>query len=302
MLPMPANENAFITEIIPAASVDDLLMHSVLVVSGAHMNFEDGSDGAAQKATLSHDLTTHFGLGLELYSYLVVTNCLTPYGLLTERTFPLDPFVTSLDSLSHYQTFGIMFAGLHGLFELIPQASLLFGQRLTEQEAGADEPSPGCVELHDTIQRRLQDWNVSQATTDSFHDKDSMTNVSEALRHSIEIYLIAAMQGSSILSSGIISQLQDHVDIIFGSGRKLHQSQWTATLMWPSLIAGSCTTQEDQQQSLSRTLRNSRYRMKHSIRASNLLQRLWDDPDPLMYGPYGLYLAISKHDITFGTL
>ncbi|KAI8691267.1 hypothetical protein NCS56_00118700 [Fusarium sp. Ph1] len=374
MLPMPANENAFITEIIPAASVDDLLMHSVLVVSGAHMNFEDGSDGAAQKATLchysslirllrvefselqasdirklvrlllilvilchfeaisgvngealfrhlrasreiilkilkyqestplAHDLTTHFGLGLELYSYLVVTNCLTPYGLLTERTFPLDPFVTSLDSLSHYQTFGIMFAGLHGLFELIPQASLLFGQRLTEQEAGADEPSPGCVELHDTIQRRLQDWNVSQPTTDSFHDKDSMTNVSEALRHSIEIYLIAAMQGSSILSSGIISQLQDHVDIIFGSGRKLHQSQWTATLMWPSLIAGSCTTQEDQQQSLSRTLRNSRYRMKHSIRASNLLQCLWDDPDPLMYGPYGLYLAISKHDITFGTL
>lgn len=54
MLPMPANENAFITEIIPAASVDDLLMHSVLVVSGAHMNFEDDADGAAQKATLCH--------------------------------------------------------------------------------------------------------------------------------------------------------------------------------------------------------------------------------------------------------
>ncbi|KAI8719148.1 hypothetical protein NCS52_00695200 [Fusarium sp. LHS14.1] len=374
MLPMPANKNAFITEIIPAASVDDLLMHSVLVVSGAHMNFEDDLDGAAQKATLchysslirllrvefselqasdikklvrlllilvilchfeaisgvnggalfrhlrasreiilkilryqesaplGHDLKTHFGLGLELYSYLIVTNCLTPYGLLTERTFPLDPFITSLDSLSSYQTFGIMFAGLHGLFELIPQASLLFSQRLTEQEAGVDEPSPGCVELHDTIQRRLQDWNVSQAATHSFYDKDSMTHVSEAIRHSLEIYLIAAMQGSSISSPGAISQFQTHVEIFFGSGRKLHQSQWTATLMWPSLIAGSCTTRHDQQQSLSRTLRNSRYRMKHSIRASNLLQKLWDDTDPRMYGPYGLYLAISQHDLTFGTL
>lgn len=251
---------------------------------------------------MGHDLTTHFGLGLELYSYLVVTNCLTPYGLLTERTFPLDPFVTSLDSLSHYQTFGIMFAGLHGLFELIPQASLLFGQRLTEQEAGVYEPSPSCIELHDTIQSRLRGWNVAQAAAHSFPDKDSMTHVSEALRHSIEIYLIAAMQGSSILSPEIISKFQGHVDIIFGSGRKLRESQWTANLMWPFLIAGSCTTQQARQQSLSQTLRNSRYRMKHSIRASNLLQRLWDDPDPLMYGPYGLYLAISKYDITFGTL
>lgn len=129
-----------------------------------------------------------------------------------------------------------------------------------------------------------------------------MIHVSEALRHSIKIYLIAAMQGSSISCPETISQFQSHVDIVFGSGRKLHQSQWTATLMWPFLIAGSCTTQQDQQQLLSHTLRNSRYRMKHSIRASNLLQRLWDDPDPQMYGPYGLYLAISQHDVTFGTL
>lgn len=195
-----------------------------------------------------------------------------------------------------------MFAGLHGLFELIPQASLLFAQRLSEQEAGVDDPSPGCVELHDTIQRRLQHWNVSKAATHSFYDKESMTHVSEAIRRSLEIYLIAAMQGLSILNSETITQFQAHVGIFFSSGRKLHQSQWTATLMWPSLIAGSCTTQQDQQQSLSRTLRNSRYRMKHSIRASNLLQRLWDGPDPRMYGPYGLYLAISQHDITFGTL
>ncbi|RSL60863.1 hypothetical protein CEP54_006522 [Fusarium duplospermum] len=370
MLPMPASENAFISEIIPAASTDDLLMHSILAVSGAHLNFDDDSDGAAQKATLchysslirllraefielkdpdvrklvrllmilvilchfeaisgingealfrhlrasreiilkilkhqastplGHDLTTHFGLGLELYSYLVVTNCLTPYGLLRERMFPVDPFITSLNSLSPYPTFGIMFAGFHGLFELIPQTSLLFGKRLVEQEAGVHDPSHGCVELHDTIQNRLHNWNDTQAAT----RKGSRVHVSKALRHSLEIYLRAAMQGSSISTPETVSQFQSHVDIIVDSSHKLDDSQWTAILMWPCLIACSCTTQQDMQELLSRGLRNSRYRMKHSIRASNLLQRLWDDPDPRMYGPYGLYLAISKYDATFATL
>ncbi|RTE71064.1 hypothetical protein BHE90_014536 [Fusarium euwallaceae] len=324
MLPMPANENAFITEIIPAASVDDLLMHSILIVSGAHLNFDDDADGTAQKATLCHysslirllraefielkdsdvrhDLTTHFGLGLELYSYLIVTNCLTPYGLLSERMFSMDHFITSLNSLSPYPTFGIMFAGFHGLFELIPQTSLLFAKRLVEQEAGVIDPSPGCVELHDTIQSRLHNWNDAQAATHKFHDKGSIEYVSKALRHSLEIYLRAAMQGSSIPSPETISEIQSHVDIILDSGHKLDDSQWTAILMWPCLIACSCTTQQDMQELLSRGLRSSRYRMKHSIRASNLLQRLWDDPDPRMYGPYGLYLAISKYDTTFATL
>ncbi|RSL93325.1 hypothetical protein CDV31_014761 [Fusarium ambrosium] len=374
MLPMPANENAFITEIIPAASVDDLLMHSILIVSGAHLNFDDDADGTAQKATLchysslirllraefielkdsdvsklvrlllilvilshfevisgvngealfrhlrasreiilkilkhqastplGHDLTTHFGLGLELYSYLIVTNCLTPYGLLSERMFSMDHFITSLNSLSSYPTFGIMFAGFHGLFELIPQTSLLFGKRLVEQEAGVTDPSPSCVELHDTIQSRLHNWNDAQAATHKFCDKGSITYVSKALRHSLEIYLRAAMQGSSIPSPETISQIQSHVDIILDSGHKLDDSQWTAILMWPCLIACSCTTQQDMQELLSRGLRSSRYRMKHSIRASNLLQRLWDDLDPRMYGPYGLYLAISKYDTTFATL
>ncbi|KAM5341522.1 hypothetical protein ACJ41O_014553 [Fusarium nematophilum] len=366
MLPMPTNENAFINEIIPVASIDDLLMHSVLAVSGAHMNFENNSYRATQEATLSHysslirllrvelaeletsdvnklaisganggalfghlhasreiilkilsyqesstlrhDLTTHFGLGLELYCYLIVTNCLTPYGLLSERTFPLDPFITSLGTLSPCRTFGIMFAGLHGLFELIPQVSLLFGQRLIEQEAGIHNPSPSCVELRDTIQHRLQGWNSSQDATSSqdpkqrLYDKSSMAQVSEVLRHSLEIYLIAAMQGSSISGPKIVSQFQRHVDIIFASGLSLYQSQWTAALMWPFLIAGSCTIREDQQRTLSQNLCKSRYRMKHSIRASNLLKTLWNDTDPRIYGPYGLYLTISQHDITFGTL
>ncbi|KAH7124204.1 fungal-specific transcription factor domain-containing protein [Dactylonectria macrodidyma] len=378
MLPMPLKENAFLKEIIPIASVDDLVMNSVLAVSGAHMNFRNRSPRSIQEATLDHystlihqvlvevpelktsrvnklarlllvlvmlchfeaiagsnegamfrhlyasreiiveiqsrqpteplgsDAATHFGLGLELYAYLIVANCLTPYGLLQERMFSLDSFITSLNSLAIYSTFGTMFAGLHDLFALIPQISLLFSHRLMEQESGSLGPTYACVELHGKLQRCLQDWKLrhkdpgSPSSSDS--REDSLSQVSKILKLGIEIYLTAAMEGSSILNPKIVCQFQSHIDAIHEIGLNLHCSQWSATLLWPIVITGSCTIQKQQQESILQTLCESRFRMNHSIRAIELLKRLWDNPEPLVYGPYGLYLTISQHDATFSIL
>lgn len=54
MLPMPLKENAFLSQIIPVASMDDMVMHSILAVSGAHMNFENTSPKPIQLAILGH--------------------------------------------------------------------------------------------------------------------------------------------------------------------------------------------------------------------------------------------------------
>ncbi|KAH7142624.1 fungal-specific transcription factor domain-containing protein [Dactylonectria estremocensis] len=368
MLPMPLKENAFLREIIPIASVDDLVMNSVLAVSGAHMNFRNKSPRSIQDATLGHystlirqllvevselktfrvnklarlllvlvmlchfeaiagssegamfrhlyasreiiveiqsrqpteplgpDATTHFGLGLELYAYLIIANCLTPYGLLQERMFSLDSFIISLNSLAIYSTFGTMFAGLHDLFALIPQISLLFSHRLMEQESGSPGPTYACVELHGKLQRCLLDWKLchkdpgSPSSSDS--REDSLSQVSKILKLGIEIYLIAAMEGSSILNPKIVCQFQSHIDAIHDIGLDLDCSQWSATLLWPIVITGSCTIQKQQQERISKTLRET----------IELLKRLWDNPEPLVYGPYGLYLTISQHDATFSIL
>ncbi|KAH6867790.1 fungal-specific transcription factor domain-containing protein [Thelonectria olida] len=375
MLPMPLKENAFLGQIIPIASVDDMVMHSVLAVSGAHMNFRNTSPKSIQEATLDHysslvhqllvevsalktsrvdklarlllvlvmlchfeaisgsnqgamfrhldasreiiveiqsrqpteplesDSATHFGLGLELYAYLTVANCLTPYGLLQERMFSLDSFITSLNSLTIYSTFGTMFAGLHDLFVLIPQISLLFSHRLMEQESGIPDPTSACVELHGKLRRYLQDWkllhNDPDSPSSSSCHEGSLSQVSKIFQLGIEIYLIAAMEGSSVLNPKIVCQFQSHIDAVYDFGFDLDCSQWSATLLWPIIISGSCTIQKRQQENLSKALNESRYRMNHSIRTIELLSRLWDNPDPLVYGPYGLYLTISQHDPTF---
>ncbi|KAH8672317.1 fungal-specific transcription factor domain-containing protein [Ilyonectria robusta] len=335
MLPMPLRENAFLREFIPIASVDDMVMHSVLAVSGAHMNFRNASPGTIQEATLDHystlvrqilvevselkttcvnklarlllvlvmlchfeaisgsnkgaifchlsasreiiveiqsrqsteplglDSATHFGLGLELYAYLTVANCLTPYGLLQERMFSLDSFITSPSSLAVYSTFGTMFAGLHDLFALIPQTSLLFSQRLMEQESGILEPTSVSVELHEKLQLCLEDWKLRQQDPGSSSSSDycegGLSKVSKILQLGIEIYLIAAMEGSSILNPKIVCQFQSHLDVIHDIGLDLDCSQWSATLLWPVIISGSCTIQKQQQETLSKALRESRY-------------------------------------------
>ncbi|KAH7020379.1 fungal-specific transcription factor domain-containing protein [Ilyonectria destructans] len=335
MLPMPLRENAFLREFIPIASVDDMVMHSVLAVSGAHMNFRNASPGPIQEATLDHystlvrqilvevselktscvnklarlllvlvmlchfeaisgsnegaifrhlsasreiiveiqsrqstealglDSATHFGLGLELYAYLTVANCLTPYGLLQERTFSLDSFITSPSSLAVYSTFGTMFAGLHDLFALIPQTSLLFSQRLMEQESGILEPTSASVELHEKLQLCLKDWKLRHQDPGSSSSSDcregGLSKVSKILQLGIEIYLIAAMEGSSILNPKIVCQFQSHLDVIHDIGLDLDCSQWSATLLWPIIISGSCTIQKQQQENLSKALREQRY-------------------------------------------
>ncbi|KAH7207322.1 fungal-specific transcription factor domain-containing protein [Fusarium oxysporum] len=335
MLPMPLKGNPFLSEIIPIASVDDMVMHGVLVISGAHMNFGNMSSGPIGEATLGHysmlihqlvievsdhkgscvnklarlllvlvmlchfeaisgetdgamfrhlgasreiiaeiesrqpteplgsDSETLYGLGLELYAYLTFVNCLTPYGLLQERQFSLDSFITSPSSLASYSTFGIMFAGLHDLFSLIPQISLLFRDRLIEQQSGIIEPSIACVELHTQLERCLKDWNLSQKDLVSPFPTDDckrdLNKVTKIFQLGIEIYLIASMQGSSVVNPKIVCQLQSYVDDILDLGLDLHYSQWSAILLWPIVISGSCSIQRQQQEYLAKALRESKY-------------------------------------------
>ncbi|KAF6839276.1 C6 zinc finger domain-containing protein [Colletotrichum plurivorum] len=53
-LPMPMKENAFINEILPLACVDDLIMHTLLAVSGVHLGHKQRNNPDITTATLSH--------------------------------------------------------------------------------------------------------------------------------------------------------------------------------------------------------------------------------------------------------
>lgn len=54
MVSTHSKQNPFMSEILPVAYVDDLLMHGILAVSGAHLYYENKSDLEVQTAALSH--------------------------------------------------------------------------------------------------------------------------------------------------------------------------------------------------------------------------------------------------------
>ncbi|KAF2098755.1 hypothetical protein NA57DRAFT_75993 [Rhizodiscina lignyota] len=351
------------------ACTDDLLMHSVLALSGAHLAFKQDLDASIQSATLRHysevirglrtevgslhmkdargtlrlllisimvchyevlsgdmtgttfkhlrasrelilqllsqpdGLTAGFlafetdalGLCLELYAYIVIMNSLSPYGSVATRTMPYDTFVLSLGTLSSYSTFGTMFGGIHGLFELIPQVALLASQRLVEEESGMTKPDPETVAMHDSLEARIRNWDLSPDPSEDTTEWEERSTAGEVLRHALYIYLSTALAGSLISDPDILSFIQFHIDAILNMAGSLAESHYACTLMWPLLIAGSCMVRESQRTELVTRLRASRYRMKHVFSACDLLQKLWESHDPQAYGPYGLYM-MERHD------
>lgn len=61
---------------------------------------------------------------MELYSYIVSSNAMTPFRMNSNRTLAHDSFLQSLDDLRDFGAFGVNLSGRHSLFELTSLLSL----------------------------------------------------------------------------------------------------------------------------------------------------------------------------------
>ncbi|KAL2823012.1 fungal-specific transcription factor domain-containing protein [Aspergillus granulosus] len=77
----------------------------------------------------STDSKMLYGLILEIYSYIVLANSITPYGMIQSRTIACDPFLLSLDGeLGEFEGFGTMFGGSYELFKMLMHVSVYAAQ------------------------------------------------------------------------------------------------------------------------------------------------------------------------------
>jgi hypothetical protein len=238
------------------------------------------------------------GFALEVYAYLVLANNITPSAATGNRLLPVDTLLTSLETLSVYDTFGIMFAGIHGLFEIIPQISQLY-QRILEETAETGGCSMESNVIYATLHTRIISWKLADAIGAALACQREI--MAECYRHGLLIYIETAMSGPIVDDPSVICKIQDHVDAIFSYSATLRQaeSQYRAILLWPLMISGSCTVKEDQRKILATSLRMSRYQMRLCQIACELLELLWRDPDKRAYGPYGLLLIMQKYNISY---
>jgi hypothetical protein len=378
----PLNLNPFVTVLLPLSYDDDLLMHGLLALSGAHLTFRKPEDFALAQTTslhhsllvsqlrvefaslreddsarkerllrvvlvlcqyevcvssLSHDVAdtqqaisgdtrgnmfNHLRACCQLleslssiqcidhlikdtlylskvwYAYLVSCNNLTPYGLIKARTMPLDALETATDELETSPRFGSFFAGCHELYKVMPQVSLLAAQRVAEEELGYSAPSGPLCEEYRRIHRNLVSWTMPPITGLTRSDMKLRQHAAEALRSALHIFLETSIAGAVVGDDSrvVISQ---HVRAVFAETAQLIATrQFIATILWPTLIAGSCLATPSWQEIMLHDMCRGWFQMQQLQVWKDLLACLYADPDPRAFGPYGLYLMMEKHDLS----
>jgi hypothetical protein len=244
-----------------------------------------------------------FGYLLEIYTYLVLANSIMPYGIMDSRHVPYDGVIDNfVSTLSTYDTFGIMFAGCHGLFELIPAISQHAARRLKEEEQAPTAASLSDSDaFYTSTNARIRDWQQSPhgATNDDCVPK--RLAIGETYRHAVFIYLETAMLGTASLpaSAEVHARLHEHLAHIKDAveSHNLVTSTFATIMLWPMVIAGSVLLPTHERGLLAQGLRMADYANCTSIQTAELLELMWADDDSRSFGPYGLYLAMKRHGI-----
>jgi hypothetical protein len=200
-------------------------------------------------------------------------------------------------------TFGALFAGSHELFRLIPQVSILASRRLAEEAAGSARPSASLKHAHDAIHSLVTSWEMPPQpprSASSATDWEHRRVAAETVRQALHICLATALAGSVVSDPAATRAIEDHIVKLFSCAPRLLASRYIATAAWPVAIGGSCMSEPEQQKALLREMRTGWYSMGLLGVLGDVLQLLWDDPDPRSYGPYGLYLTMEKHGLNLG--
>ncbi|KAL7917223.1 fungal-specific transcription factor domain-containing protein [Trichoderma austrokoningii] len=239
------------------------------------------------------------GFSLELYAYLSIINSLASYRSIGKLAQPYDTFLTSLDELSSYSTFGSMFAGCHSLYELIPHISRLNAEYIAGEKILGDDwiPSSKLRLRYEAIEHRIATWILPPPL--DFSAQCKATDIStgaEVIRHGLYIYLMTSFLGSGRPDPIAQSQIDAQVDIVLALATSVNDMRIKTILLWPCIIAGSCLINKKQQKCLIDALLHSGFDMKHLFSLCEILELMWSENDTSAYGPYGLYLIMEKNN------
>jgi len=221
---------------------------------------------------------------------------------MASRHVPLDDFLSSLAPRAddHYDGFGMLFSGCHGLFELIPRLSRHAAARLAE----GPTVSPASRAAYADLAALLEAWRQPPppAPDARAHTTTQRVGVGKVYKHAAVVFLEMAHAGGALPPGDELrARLSDHVGgaamAVFG--HDLLGSSFASVLLWPMIVVGSVIDDPQRMQVLSWRLRTSAASTTTSLHVAELLEALWRDreTDERCWGPYGLYLTMEKHGI-----
>ncbi|CAK7216935.1 hypothetical protein SBRCBS47491_002992 [Sporothrix bragantina] len=252
-----------------------------------------------------------------------------------------EDFVADPSLLQDQDCFGLLFSGLHGLFALIPAVNRLAAAAVkprskpatTFASSGRDpnlppsslsslfgEASSGGGPSSLTIaaqvaalRNRALAWQLpatflAQATGDQ--ERIWQRAIGEVYRHGVLIYIETIKTPdtedddaapASIGNSAATFQRHIHAIGEAVLGADLVASRFATILLWPLLIAGSILVHPDERIFLAEGLRASPQATWSSIRAADMLEKLWARRDKVVLSRALASAATASESISNGT-
>lgn len=247
----------------------------------------------------AHDHRFLYGLIMEVYAYVVLSNCITPYGMNQTRTLIYDPFLQSLDDLQQFGAFGSMLNGVHTVFEIIPQISLFAAEQKTQNNSGQYLDR---LRTYNNLKRIILNWSPSPPPPQYDNDSSQRTTALMVYRYALLIFLETALSPVTVHDNARKRDLQFYIDAGMAGLREFSTSHYASIMLWPSLIVGSCMKQEEQRNLLKDLLDHNHFHMKNTGQAGKLLELLWAVDNEDTAGPYGIGLVMDKYGFNYGVL
>ncbi|CAK7266888.1 hypothetical protein SEPCBS57363_002319 [Sporothrix epigloea] len=274
----------------------------------------------SKTSSLSPDERSMFGALLEIYAYQVLVNRICPDGSVHGRgsagesladDHDDEDFVADPSLLQDQDCFGLLFSGLHGLFALIPAVCRLAATAvrrstpdalatstslsltpsslcsLFADAAGSSLPSPSLAMQVAALRNRALAWQLPAAfLTQATGDQERIWQraIGEVYRHGVLVYIETILHNTADHASAATFTFQRHIHAIGEAvlGADLVASRFATILLWPLLIAGSTLVHPDERTFLAEGLRASPQATWSSIRAADVLEKLWAKRDKAM--------------------
>lgn len=233
-----------------------------------------------------------YGFVMEVYSYIVLCNSITPFDMNCNRTLIYDSFIQTFDDLQNLGAFGVMFSGGHHLFELISSVSLF----------SAQDPNVYRHEEYRKLKARIGALEFPVSKEPDTRIRPGCSATLEVCRRALLAFLETAISPFSKYDTTSMQHLQPLLDVAVLNLPQILPSNYSCILMWPIMIIGSCLMDEEQRVIISRMLLHNQYGMKNTAQASMLLELLWKDPDERAFGPYGLGLLMNRYNLDYGVI
>lgn len=215
-----------------------------------------------------------------------------------EPTFPafvLDSCIIGLEKLQSCKANGMMFGYAQSLITLIPSICTLGYDRLVEQTSGTY--SFESVASYRALLLKIESWQEPLHRPYSGKTETELISAAEAYRTAILIFLHAAFYATNVTTPEALTLIDELIHASFLSLSFDEDSPVLSVMLWPCMIIGSCLRDPFQRAYIRSKMLKAPFNMTIVLNSVQLLDWLWEDTDPNIYGPYGLGIVMKKHGV-----